>query len=237
MLPRIAMIIGIALALAACNASISTEIYLADIDELSGGKELTASVMIGLPISGQDDCAEKKQRYAKVFRKSKGFKDMEFVRCYADGYDDLAEYELEVPMRLVDPETTSMIDAFEIVRYDDPDTDSSALYLRSNPSYLCDLDELISDEFWQSLDLSGASPQIVITNDLRDTQYLILEHVFVNGAPVIEPRLFEMERRDSLRVALSNVTSAWVFSKSCAIRKRSALVGIWSTDAASLTGD
>lgn len=227
MCKRLSILLSVTLILAACNASISTEIYLADIDELSEGEELIAKVMIGLPISSEDDCAEKKQRYAKVFRKSTGFKDMEFVRCYKDGYDNFAEYELEVPMRLVDPESTTMVDTFEIVRHDDPNSGVSGLYLRSKPSALCNLDKLISDEFWQSLDLSGASPKILITNDLRETQTLILEHVFVNGSPVIEPTTFKMDRRDTLRIALSNVTSAWVFSKSCSLHKRTALVAFW----------
>lgn len=210
--------------LSACNARISSEIYLADIDELSDGETMTTEVLIGLPVSGEDDCAEKKRRYSAVFRKSTGFKDMEYVSC--DG--DFADYSLDVPLRMVEPFRSSMQDTFEIVRHDDGESGYRQLYLRSKPSALCNLNKLIRDEFYQSLDLTEVSPRIYIENDLRETQTLILNHVFVNGAPVIEPTEFTLSRRDSVDVSLSDVTSAWVFDKSCNISLRTALVAIWA---------
>ena len=214
--------------LAACEARISTEVYMGDLAEIEDEGELTTAVVIGLYIPSQDDCAEYRQRYQDVFRKSKGFKGMEYVRCYSEGSDHFAEYELEVPMRMVDPSSTAMKGTFEIIRHDDAATQSRNLYLRSKPSALCDLDDLISDEFWQSLDLTGTSPQITITNDLREPQTLILDHVFVNGSSVVETKEFTLDRRDSIEVALSNVTSAWVFDKSCNISSRMALVATWA---------
>lgn len=214
------------LALSACNARISSEIYLADIDELSGGESMTTEVLIGLPVSGEDDCAEKRRRYGGVFRKSTGFKSMEYVSC--DG--DFADYSLEVPLRMADPNTSPMQDAFDIIRHDESELGYHELYIRSKPTALCNLNKLIREEFYQSLDLTEVSPRIYIENDLREPQTLILNHVFVNGAPVIEPTEFVLDRRDSVDVSLSDVTSAWVFDKSCNISLRAALVAVWATD-------
>lgn len=75
--------------------------------------------------------------------------------------------------------------------------------------------------------MSEISPLIFVTNDLREPQTLILEQVFVNGSPILEPTEIVLERRDSIRIALSNVTSAWVFNKSCRISSRTAPVAVW----------
>lgn len=220
------------LLLTACSgARISSEIYLVDIDEISVDEGMNVNVMIGLPISSQDDCAESTQRYNDVFAESSGFKHMEFVRCYTDGNSNLAEYELEVPMRIADPYESTMQGTFEIVRYDETQSGNRNLYIRSKPSALCNLNRLIRDEFYRSLDLSDASPRVVITNDFREAQTLILNQVFANGAPIVLPTEFVLERRDILDVVLSDVTAAWVFDKSCDVSSRTALVAIWLVDA------
>lgn len=224
------LLLGVLIMLAGCEARISTEVYLADLDELGETQELTTDVIIGLYIPSQDDCAEYRQRYQGVFSKSTGFRDMEYVRCYSEGSDHFAEYELKVPMRMVDPSTAPMKGTFEVIRHDELDADAVNLYLRSKPSALCNLDKLIREEFYQSVDFSETSPKINITNDLREPQTLILNHVFVNGSPVIGSTEFKLERRDSIEVALSNVTTAWVFNKSCNISSRTALVGTWASD-------
>lgn len=224
------LLIGIMFLLAACGSTrITSEIYLLDIDELTDNDGMTTKVLIGLPITSQDECTESKQRYEGVFRKSTGFKGMEFVRCYESGYDDFAEYELEVPIRMVDPYQTSMQGTFEIVRHDDSASNTRNLYIRSNPKALCNLDKLIRDEFYRSLDLSEVSLPILVSNDLRQPQTLILSQVFVNGSPVIEPTEVVLERRDTISIALSDVTSAWIFSKSCNIASRTALVATWAS--------
>lgn len=224
------LLLGILIFLTGCEARISTEVYLTDLHDLEETLELTTDVIIGLYVPSQDDCVEYRQRYQGVFSKSTGFRDMEYVRCYSEGSDHFAEYELKVPMRMVDPSATAMKGTFEVIRHDDSNAKTVNLYLRSKPSALCNLDKLIRDEFYQSVDFSETSPKITITNDFREPQTLILNHVFVNGSPVIEATEFELERRDSIEVALSNVTTAWVFNKSCNISSRTALVGTWVTD-------
>ena len=228
---KTAIIALIALLLTVCSSTrISSEIYLVDIDEITDVEEMTVKVMIGLPISSQDECEERRQRYEGLFGKSSGFKDMEFVRCYSEGSSNLAEYELEVPMRLAEPYESSMQGTFEIIRHDDTESGNRSLYIRSKPSALCNLNKLIRDEFYTSLDLSDTSPKVVITNDFREPQTMILSHVFANGAPLIEPTEIVMARRDSLDVVLSDVTAAWVFDKSCNVSSRTALVAVWAAD-------
>ena len=228
---KFAIVAVMMLFLTACSsARISSEIYLVDIDEIPDVEEMNVNVMIGLPISSQDDCAESTQRYNDVFAESSGFKHMDFVRCYAEGSSNLAEYELEVPMRITDPYEPTMLGTFEIVRHDDPQSGDRNLYIRSKPSALCNLNKLIRDEFYRSLNLSDTSPKVVISNDFRESQTLILNQVFVDGAPTIEPTEFVLARRDSLDVVLSDVTAAWVFDKSCNVSSRTALVAVWAAD-------
>lgn len=145
---KIVLLIGIILLFAACSgADITSEIYLVDMEELANDDEMTTNILVALPISSQDNCEERTQRYQGIFRKSTGFKNMKFVRCYKDGYSDLAEYKLEVPMRMVDPYTTTMQGTFEIIRHDDSASNARKLYIRSNPIALCNLDDLMQDDF------------------------------------------------------------------------------------------
>ena len=230
---RIMSLVILALLVSACSGTrISSEIYLIDIDEIPEVDDMTIKIMIGLPITSQDECTEDRREYEGYFRKSSGFKDMEFVRCYKDGYSDLAQFELEVPMRMTDPFASSMQNTFEIVRQDDTESGYRNLYIRSKPSALCNLDRILREETYRSLDLSSTSPKVVITNDLREPQTLILDHVFVNGVPLIKPTEIVMDRRDSVDVVLSDVTAAYIFNKSCNISSRTALVAVWAADSA-----
>ncbi|MDE2950869.1 MAG: hypothetical protein OXT68_08875 [Chloroflexota bacterium] len=222
------LLVGLMMLFSACNARISSEIYLVDIDEVADIGDIATKVKIGLPISSQDECDEKRQEYEAMFSKSTGFKGMEFVRCYVDGYNDFAEYELDVPIRMVDPYQTSMEGVFEIIRHDDSATNNRHMYVRSNPSLLCNLDKIMREDTYRSLDLSDTSPLITVSNDFREPQTLILNQVFVNGSPLIEPTEIVLDRRDSISITLSDVTSAWIFNKSCSINSRTALVGIWA---------
>ncbi len=197
---------------------------------MSDTDELTTKILIGLPFIETEECDVEKQRYQNLLKRSKGFKNITFERCFAADYGNYVEFGLAAPMRLVDPYETSVTGTFEIIRHDDAESGNHHIFIRSNPSALCDLDKLVIDEFWQSLDLNEVSPLIRISNDLRDPQTLILNHVFVNGSPVIESTEYVLERRDSVEVVLSDVTTAWVFDKSCNISSRTAQLGIWAID-------
>ncbi|MCY4018003.1 MAG: hypothetical protein OXG39_01220 [Chloroflexi bacterium] len=227
---KLAILTGLMLLVSACGVEISGEIYLADLDELTDNNDLTTKILIALPFIETDDCEAETRRYQDVINRSSGFSTMEFVRCYPGDYGNYVEFELPAPMRMADPYESSMVGAIEIIGFDDEETGDRHIYIRSNPSDLCNLDKLTIDEFWQSLDFSELSPLIHINNDLREPQKLILNHVFVNGSPVIQATEFELERRDSIEVALSDVITAWVFNKSCNFSSRTALIGIWVAD-------
>ena len=220
----------IMLTLAGCGIHISGEIYLADVEELSEDDGLTTAVVMGFPFIETEVCETEQQRYEGVIRKTTGFKDMTFLRCYTSDYVNFVEFEMTVPLRIAEPESETMNGTFEFVRHTHEDTGDVHLYVRSMPSALCNLDKVVTDEFWQPLDLSEIAPRFVITNDLREPQTIVVEQVFVDSKPAVKPTEIVLSRRDSVEVVLSDVTAAHLFSKSCSLSSRAALVAVWSAN-------
>jgi len=206
----------------------STELYFRDLDDLPGG-DLSNKIVFHLPLPSADECAEYKQRYDRVFAKSKDFKDMEYVKCTDGDMNDYIEYEMDVPLRLTDDPESTMKGAVEFIRHSEEGPKGEKLILiRTNPPSLYDLDELLRDEFFQGLDLSDTSPLIRLSNDMRSDQLFSITHAFVQNEPVIYPTTFRLEPRDSIDIRLSDVTSAWIFYMSATARPRFAPIGFWS---------
>ncbi|MYC97059.1 MAG: hypothetical protein F4X14_19045 [Caldilineaceae bacterium SB0661_bin_32] len=211
----------------ACTTHMASELYLRDLDDLDEG-ELTNKIIFQLPLTTIDECSEYRARYDKVFRKSRDFKDMEFVKCTDGDFNDYVEYEMDVPLRKIDPTKSRVKGAVEFIRWDNPEQDENRLILiRTNPPSLADLDDHLKDEFFQGLDLTDSSPLIRLSNDLRSDQSIEVRHAFVQNQPVISSTTFTLEPRDSIDIVLSDVTSAWVFHVSATARPRIAPIGAW----------
>lgn len=220
-------LLAVMVSVTACTTYMSSELYLRDLDDLDEG-ELTNKVVFQLPLTTIDECAEYRTRYDRVFRKSRDFKDMEFVKCTDGDFNDYIEYEMDVPLRKIDPTESKIKGAVEFIRWDDSEQDENRLVLiRTNPPSLADLDELLKDEFFQGLDLTDSSPLIRLSNDLRSDQSIVVRHVFVQNQPIISSTTFTLEPRDSIDIVLSDVTSAWVFHVSKTERPRIAPIGAW----------
>ncbi len=212
--------------LTSCSSRISTEVFLRDLDDLPN-ETLTNNLFLHLPLPSMDSCEEYKRRYDSVWRKSRDFRNAEFVKCYEDGMNDFVEYKLAIPLRLISSEEESMQGPVEIIRMDDSASDNRFLYMRVNPKALYRLDQLFDDEFSRSLDLSDTSPLVRISNDLRASQTLVVSHAFVQNVPVINPQKFALEPRDSLDIVLSDVVSAWLFTISSTLPPRIAYLATW----------
>jgi hypothetical protein len=207
----------------------SSEVYFRDLDDLPDG-DLTNKVVFHLPLTSMDECEEYRGRYDKVFKKSDDFKDMEYVKCVEGDLGDFIEYELDVPLRMTNPAEGEMKGAVEFIRFSEEDAEELRMvFIRVNPPSLHNLDELLSDEFYQGLDLSDTSPLIRLSNDMRSDQVFTVSHAFVQNEPVIEPTAYTLEPRDSIDVVLSDVTSAWIFYMSEDADPRYAQVGVWTT--------
>jgi hypothetical protein len=224
-----ALLIVLAILLAGCKTSMSSELFFRDLNDLPDG-ELTNKVVFHLPLASADKCEEYRERYDKVFTKSDDFKDMEYVQCVDGDLNDDIEYELDVPLRLTDPSKGTMKGAVELIRYSDEDAEELRfVFIRVNPPSLHNLDELLYEEFYQRLDLSETSPLFRISNDMRSDQVFIVQHVFVQNEPVITATAFTLEPRDSIDVGLSDVTSTWIFYVSEDADPRFAPIGLWTT--------
>ena len=210
-----------------CSSKFESEVYVRDLMDLNDGDLLT-DVIFYLPLPSEDDCAEYRARYDKVFAKSKDFKSMEYVKCSEIDYGDYAEYKLKTPLRLGNPSNLAMESAVDLILHDRENSDGLGyILIRVNPPSLHDLDILLKDEFYRGLDFSETSPLIRISNDSRVDHSFIFVHVFVNDISVLHPTDFLLEPRDDLDIYLSNVASAYLFYVDSASAPRVAIVGIW----------
>ena len=216
----------VALLLIACNSRLGTEVFLRDLED-APEETLTNNLNLYLPLPSMDSCEEYKGRYAKVWRKSRDFRDMKFIKCHESGMDNYVHYEFDVPMRAIEDEDESMLGPIEIIRMDDPETNDRLLFMRVKPSSLYNLDKLFEDEFYQNLDLSDSSPLISVSNDLRADQEVVVSHSFVQNAPVIDPKTFTLEPRDSLDIVLSDVKATWLFTVSNTLPPRMLYIATW----------
>ena len=57
-------------------------------------------------------------------------------------------------------------------------------------------------------DTSKVAIKVILENDLRDLQTYVADGVFVNGVAIAEPERFELKRRRTAEVILSNVTAS-----------------------------
>ena len=212
---------------AGCSTRISSELFFRDLSDIPDG-DLTNKIVFHLPLPSMDKCEEYRGRYDTVFEKSRDFKSMQFVKCADEDFSDYVEYEMDVPLRMIDPEKIDVEGAVEFIRWDDPDLDGNRfVIIRTNPPSLADLDDLLKDEFFQGLDLTDSSPLVRLSNDLRSDQVFMVWHAFVQNQPVIEPTSFTLEPRDSIDIVLSDVTSAYIFHVSKTEEPRTAPIGIW----------
>ena len=176
-----ALLIVLTILLTGCSTRMSSEVYFRDLDDLPDG-DLTNKVVFHLPLTSMDECEEYRGRYDKVFKKSDDFKDMEYVKCVEGDLGDFIEYELDVPLRITNPAEGEMKGAVEFIRFSEEDAEELRMvFIRVNPASLHNLDELLSDEFYQGLDLSDTSPLIRLSNDMRSDQVFTVSHAFVQN--------------------------------------------------------
>ena len=222
-------LVVLSLAMAGCASYVEGDIYLRDLDELTA-EGLTSRLYIHVPLPSLDECAEYQQRYDNIWSQSDEFQGMEFEQCHEEGWDNYLQYNLSVPLRALDPvgETAPMQAPIEIIQRTTEDG-HRALYLRVNPVSFDQLDTLLYDEFYEHLDLSDNAPLLRISNDLRESQTLVIAGAFVQNEPVLTPEAFTLEPRDILEIVLSDVASAWLFKSAPAGPPRIALVGIWTS--------
>ena len=226
---RITIAVALILTLAACSTKMESEIFFRDLEDLADG-DLTNKIVFNLPLPSMDDCEKYHKRYDKVFQSSKDFKDMEFVQCVDGEYSNSVEYEMDVPLRKIDPGKTNIDGAVEFIRWDTNDeNEERSILIRANPPSLHDLDEKLKDEFYQGLDLKDSSPLIRMSNDMRSDQAFSVNHAFVQGSPIISETSFLLEPRDDIDIILSDVTSAYIFHVSATADPRMAPIGIWTT--------
>ncbi len=85
----------------ACNSRLATEVFLRDLEDVPE-ETLTNNLQLHLPLPSMDSCDEYKGRYEKVWKKSRDFRDMKFIKCHGEGMDDYVHYEFEIPMRMLE---------------------------------------------------------------------------------------------------------------------------------------
>lgn len=206
---RICFAVAACASLAGCKVGVQTDIYTADIMDVLGGSEgLTTPMVLAFEVPGADGC--EKARAGLSTPLADAYKSAEFIGCEKEGFDTYAQFR--VPVDLVHEKEN-----------DAPDSDQP-IYIGARP---IEDDGVIHVAYWlntKALEkfragipeeltrFQPSEPELhlsaTLSNDLSDPLDLEVNDAFADGRAIQGTQTFELERRNEVRISLSNVTNA-----------------------------
>ena len=192
--------------LSACNFDVAPELYVSDLKDVASGKEL--SLLTPTTLTIEIPSCDKYDEYAKRLSGVAVGMLPEFRPrgCEDGGFRDLLRAEALIPI-VADPKVwsdTGSMFGF-LVEGQEGKIAVTMLVDQNKQGVLADR---LDDEFHRTLDLSKSTIKVVLNNDLRALHTYVVKGVFVNGLPIAEPERFELERRRTAEIVLSNVAAS-----------------------------
>ena len=192
--------------LSACNFDVAPELYVSDLKDVASGKE--PSLLTPTTLTIEIPSCDKYDEYAKRLSGVAVGLLPEFRPrgCEDGGFSDLLRAEALIPI-VADPkvwsDTGSMFGL--LVEGQEGKIAVTMLVDQNKQGVLADR---LDDEFHRTLDLSKSTIKVVLNNDLRALHTYVVKGVFVDGLPIAEPERFELERRRTAEIVLSNVAAS-----------------------------
>ena len=199
-------VVAAATILSGCNFDVAPELYVSDLKDVASGKELSlltpTTLVIEIPSCDKyDEYAERLSGVAMGM-----LPEFRLKGCEDGGFSDLLRAEAQIPI-VADPKVWSQTGSMFglLVEGQDGKIVVTMLVDQNKQGVLSDR---LDDEFHRTLDLSKSTIKVVLNNDLRAPQAYVVKGVFVDGLPIAEPERFELERRRTAEIVLSNVSAS-----------------------------
>ena len=192
--------------LSGCNFDVAPEVYVSDLKDVANGTEpsLLTPTTLTLTIPS---CDRYDEYAAKLVKIATGMlPEFRPKGCEGKGFVDLLRAEAQIPI-VADPrvwrESGSM---FGFVAEEHSGNIAVTLLVDQDKQRV--LSGRLDDEFHQSLDLSKSTIKVILNNDLRALHSYVVKGVFVDGLPFAEPERFQLKRRHTAEIVLSNVAAS-----------------------------
>ena len=192
--------------LSGCNFDVAPELYVSDLKDVAGGTEpsLLTPTSLTVTIPSCDKYDEYAERLVDIATEL--LPEFRPRGCEGKEFGGLLRAEAQIPIvadSRVWRETGSMIGflAEEL-------GSNIAVTLLVNQEKQEVLSDRIDDEPHQSLDLSKSTIMVILNNDLRALHTYVVKGAFVDGLPVDEPERFQLKRRHTAEIVLSNVATS-----------------------------
>jgi len=202
---RIQMTFLCCIALAACKPSINTEFYSSDIIEVAEtGEAAFVPVKVGFPIMSASSCDEDRTKIMPAIeRHGEGVK---FIGCevLSGSAHDILNVEMNAEiLRAGNVNDIVPKGLFGIVVI--PTKERIDVHFVKTPAAARAVAEIDRNYAFQNVTLDEINISVRLNNDSREPVTFEVSSSFVNTAPIDEPQVFQLARRDALTVVPSDV--------------------------------
>lgn len=192
-----------AVLLSGCKTGLDLEVFTSDIVAASGGEAgLAARAILSVQAPSDDKCRDMAPQIEAALRT--GFPDASFDGCARRDLDTVARFKIALPIV-----TTADDLPAALALMTRPMNGGHGIVIKADMARVDAVIDAMPDEATTLL-TGKPDPQITATvsNDLEGIATLTAQGVFVADEPFQLPKEFTIQRRDSLRITLSDVGNA-----------------------------
>ena len=198
--------------LAGCKMNVTSELYTSDIRHVavSGATDVTTPGTLAIEIPSADKCQEYAERLSRIV----GTSVIGFVPkgCERAGMNTFLMASMEIPIVADEHSWRQANSLFATMAYVFDEGEYIIAVLLLDAAEFKSLNDRLSKEFHQRLDLSGSKVAIVLNNDERRDIEIWMNDVFYDGHPIhgFDRAQAVLSHRQAAEFVLSNVSIAWM---------------------------
>lgn len=204
-----AVVVALMLFLVACSGSVVSELYIRDL--LDVGENPTAvyytTATIEMESPGEDSLKQLTEKMQEWFREAQNFRQVE---------RDFSSYlvaDIKVPvsnssMRVFDAKG----DLISLIVQENAQGDIDFGF-RFDREVFEQISSYVKEEFWTTLSIQDWEFSIILKNDTRESQRVILQTIYANQQPVLFPEEFMLLARDSITLNFADVLRDYAYKE------------------------
>lgn len=202
------LLLGVVLFLSGCAGEIVSDLYVEDVFEVAEfNEELFTPATVAIESMGTEFMEDVAELLKMAFRDATNFREQN---------RDYSTYVLaDVKLPIVNVTYTDELpdeDLFSLVVF--TEHEEGVLFgLGVNRELFDEIADYVYEEFWQALSFSGLTLTIRLNNDSKETVDLTLQNVYVNQVPVLYSDEYQLARRDSLELRLSDIMRDYAYNE------------------------
>ena len=201
--------VGTVLFIVACSGSITSELFIRDLIDIGANPSTVyfTTTTIEMESPGEDSLEQLKLKMKEWFREAQNFRQI--TRDYSTFL--VADIKIPVHSRSqMKLDTTRDLLSLVLEENKEGNIDFG---FRFDQGMFEQISSYVKDEFWSSVSIQDWTFSIVLKNDTRDSQRIILQTVYANQQPVLFPEEFTLRARDSITINFADVLRDYAYKE------------------------